>query len=104
VQPDQPIPSAHDRTALAGDLGTDVGSVGRNVLRGPRQSTIDFFVAKRFPFIESKSVEFRADFFNLLNHVNRSNPISDITTADFGKVQSFTSSPRIVQLSLHFKS
>jgi hypothetical protein len=54
----------------------------------------------------------RADFFNVLNHANRSNPISDITTAqsdsnglilnpgDFGRTVSFDSSPRIIQLSL----
>src|SRR5216683_4173157 len=37
VHAGQPIPSANDPTALAGDLGTDVGNVGRNVLRGPTQ-------------------------------------------------------------------
>jgi hypothetical protein len=102
VQAGQPIPSAHDPTALAGDLGTDIGNVGRNVLRGPSQSNVDFSVAKRFPVTESKTLEFHADFFNLLNHANRDNPISDISTGDFGKILSFSSSPRIVQFALKF--
>ena len=105
VQPGQPIPSAHDPTAIvdpAAEAGTDIGNVGRNVLRGPNQSNLDFSVGKRFPLAESKALEFHADFFNLLNHPNRDNPVSDISTADFGKVLSFSSSPRIVQFALKF--
>jgi hypothetical protein len=102
VDPGQPIPSAHDPTALASGGGTDLGNVGRNVLRGPRQSNVDLSVGKMFPVRESKSVEFRTDFFNLLNHANRDNPISDITLSDFGRIVSFSTSPRIVQLSLKF--
>ena len=67
VQPGQPIPSAQDPIALAGDLGTDIGNVGRNLLRGPSQTNVDCSISKRFPFFESKSVELRADIFNLLN-------------------------------------
>ncbi len=113
VQPNQPIPSAQDPTALAPAGGNDIGNLGRNVLRGPSQSNIDLSVAKRFPISESKDIEVRADFFNALNHANRSNPISDITVAesfdpsgrivspgDFGRSLSFDSSPRIVQLAL----
>jgi len=102
VHAGQPIPSANDPTALAGDLGTDVGNVGRNVLRGPTQSNLDFSAGKRFPLTESKGFEFRADFFNLLNHGDRDNPISDISAGDFGRIVSFSSSPRIIQLSLTF--
>ena len=102
VQAGQAIPSAHDATALAPEGGTDLGNVGRNVLRGPSQSNMDLSVAKHFSLAESKNLEFRADFFNLLNHSNRDNPISDISTGDFGRIVSFSSSPRIVQLSIKF--
>src|SRR6266568_2936670 len=103
VQPGQPIPSAHDRTAVvdpAAESATDIGNVGRNILRGPSQSNVDISLGKRFPLAESKLIEFRADFFNVLNHPNRDNPVSDISTPDFGKVLSFSSSPRIVQFAL----
>jgi len=100
VQPGQPIPSTHDATALAPDGGTDLGTVGRNVLRGPSQSNVDVSVGKQFLLTESKNLEFHADFFNLLNHASRDNPVSDISVADFGRIVSFGSSPRIVQLSL----
>jgi outer membrane receptor protein involved in Fe transport len=103
VEPGKPIPSSHDGTALAAAEGTDLGNVGRNVLRGPSQSNIDFSIAKQFSLEESKRLEFRADIFNILNHGNRENPISDINSGDFGKIVSFSSSPRIVQLSLKFE-
>src|SRR6476661_2881663 len=49
----QLIPSSNG-TAIANALGTDIGNVGRNVLRGPRQSNVDFSVIKRLPISESK--------------------------------------------------
>jgi hypothetical protein len=100
VQAGQAIPSAHDLTALTSEGGTDFGNVGRNVLRGPPQSNIDVSVARSFAVAESKTLALRADVFNLLNHANRDNPTSDITAADFGKIVSFASSPRILQFSV----
>jgi len=102
VEPGQPIPSSHDPTALSSEGGTDFGNVGRNVLRGPSQSNIDFSAGKHFFLAESKNLEFRAEFFNLLNHANRHNPISDVNSGDFGRIVSFSSSPRIIQLSIKF--
>lgn len=63
--------------AVAGEPGTDIGNVGRNCLRGPRQANVDFGVFKRFGIGESRNIEFRAEFFNFFNRVNLANPISD---------------------------
>lgn len=115
VQPGAVIPSAHDPTAFAGDFGTDYGSVGRNILRGPSQSNVDLSVAKSFVLGENKSLEFRVDFFNALNHPSKCNPVSDISAANldpatgriidpqnFGRILGSDSSPRILQLALKF--
>jgi hypothetical protein len=79
-------------------------AVGRNIPRVPAQSNSHFSVAKRFPLPESKSLDFRADFFNLFNHASRDNPNRDISMSDLGKILSFGSSPRTIRLSLklHF--
>src|SRR5205807_6240706 len=77
VLPGQLIPSSNG-TATASATGTDFGNVGRNVLRGPKQTNVDFSVIKRFPISEAKNIEFRAEFFNLFNHVNFANPISNL--------------------------
>ena len=105
VEPSQPIPSAHDVTAIVNSVtegGTDIGNVGRNVLRGPEQTNLDFSLGKRFPLPESRAVEAHVDFFNVLNQPSRDNPVSNISTTDFGKVLGVSSSPRIVQLALKF--
>jgi len=120
VQPGRPIPSANDPTAIAGDAGTDIGNVGRNLLRGPSQNNVDFSLLKHLPIHESKTLDFRADFFNVFNHANRNNPISDIRAVtdtdnavdpgtghilipgDFGRILGFSSSPRIIQFCLKF--
>jgi hypothetical protein len=115
----QLIPSSNG-TARADALGTDIGNVGRNVLRGPKQTNVDFSVIKRFSLAESKNIEFRAEFFNLFNHVNFDNPISNlnvitssggsidantgriINPGDFGRILATNSNPRLVQLALKF--
>jgi hypothetical protein len=109
----QLIPSSNG-TASAGATGTDIG----NVLRGPKQTNVDFSVIRRFPIRESKNIEFRAEFFNLFNHVNFTNPISNlnafassggsidpntgqlINPGDFGRIISTSNNPRLVQFAL----
>jgi hypothetical protein len=114
VQTGQPIPSSNG-TAVAGAPGTDLGNVGRNVLRGPLQTNVDFSVIKRFPFGEAKSVEFRAEFFNLFNRVNFETPVANLNAAiinpstgqiidagDFGRINSTSNNPRLIQFALKF--
>jgi len=119
VQAGQPIPSSSG-AVVAGAAGTDIGSIGRNILRGPRQANIDFSVIKRFRVTESKNIEFRTEFFNLFNRVNLANPISDFNAVPalsidpatgqinsggpgrFGKIISASSNPRLIQFALKF--
>jgi hypothetical protein len=113
----QLIPSSNG-TATASAPGTDFGNVGRNVLRGPRQTNVDFSIIKRFPLREARSLEFRTEFFNLFNHVNFANPISNLNAVtssggsidpntgritnpgDFGRIIATSNNPRLVQLAL----
>jgi hypothetical protein len=119
VQAGQLIPSSNG-TATAGANGTDIGNVGRNILRGPRQTNVDFSIIKRFIFDELKNLEFRAEVFNLFNHVNLANPISDLNAIPssggsidvntgqvlqpgaFGRIISTSNNPRIIQFALKF--
>lgn len=113
-----PIPSSGG-TATAGAVGTDIGTVKRNFIRGPHQNNIDFSIIKRFRIAESKNIEFRTEFFNLLNTVNFANPISDLNAvaaasfnADgtikagsagrFGQIISSSNNPRLIQFGLKF--
>ncbi|HEX5703949.1 MAG TPA: TonB-dependent receptor [Pyrinomonadaceae bacterium] len=110
------IPSSNG-TAVAGATGTDFGNVGRNVLRGPGQYNVDLSVIRRFPFHDTKNLEFRAEVFNLFNHVNLANPISNLSAVpatsvdsntgriigspgDFGRIVSTSNNPRMIQFAV----
>jgi hypothetical protein len=44
------------------------GNLSRNALRGPGMYQWDLTLSKKFPFMENKNVEFRAECYNILNH------------------------------------
>ncbi|HKM46841.1 MAG TPA: TonB-dependent receptor [Terriglobales bacterium] len=46
------------------------GSPSRNIITGPGYTEWDTSLVKQFPISEQKHLEFRAEFFNVLNHVN----------------------------------
>jgi len=46
------------------------GNVGRNTIQGPGNKDWDFSVFKTFSIVEKAHMEFRAEFFNILNHTN----------------------------------
>ncbi len=50
------------------------GNLGRNTLRGDGYSNVDMALKKLFPVRENVDVQFRAEFFNILNHANFSAP------------------------------
>jgi hypothetical protein len=77
------------------------GNAGRNIGVGPRYSDWDFSIFKNFRITESTDVQFRAEFFNLLNHPNFRLPDSDISSPTFNQIQAALP-PRVVQLALKF--
>jgi hypothetical protein len=54
--------------------GTLVGNAGRNRFYGPGLTTVDFSVFKNLPLMEKLKAQFRAEFFNVLNHPNFASP------------------------------
>jgi len=61
------------------------GNVPRNFLRGFGATQWDFAVHRDFPIRESLRLEFRAEFFNILNHPNFAQPIGDLSGSPFGQ-------------------
>jgi hypothetical protein len=94
-----------------------VGTAGRDQYYGPGLANYDFAAAKNFALgTEKVRLQFRADLFNLFNHTNFSNPTTNASSANFGKITSTVGSavatavgttaglvgggPRIVQFSM----
>ncbi|HKS73443.1 MAG TPA: hypothetical protein VJQ82_09620, partial [Terriglobales bacterium] len=50
------------------------GNINRDSITGPGLVNVDFAIAKSFPIKESLSVQFRAEAFNVFNHVNLGQP------------------------------
>ena len=50
------------------------GNLGRNTVIGPGLTNFDFSLVKNISFRETKSVQFRAEAFNLANHANFNRP------------------------------
>jgi hypothetical protein len=86
-----------DPVAQAGQFGNE----GRNVLQGPGYQQWDFSAIKNIAIRESKTLQFRAEFFNIFNHANFRLPNNDISSPDFGKI-SEAQPGRLVQLALKF--
>lgn len=82
---------------------TGYGNVPRNAFRGPFQQNWDASVLKRFKLYERHSLEFRADFFNVLNHpVFRQPSFVNIGTSTFGQIDSTVVPARIIQLGAQY--
>src|SRR5262249_49433402 len=78
------------------------GTLGRNAFRGPSTTNVNLTVSKVVPIREDLNIEYRADFFNMLNHAQFNTPSTSITGSTFGQISS-TRDPRIIQMALRLQ-
>jgi len=76
------------------------GDVGRNTLEGAFEQW-DFSALKNILLHESKTLQFRAEFFNTFNHANFRLPDNDINSPNFGTISEALPG-RLIQLALKF--
>lgn len=71
---------------------------------GPGVHNLDFSLFKSFQLSEAKSLEFRAEVFNLTNTPDFSNPssLNFLNPAQFGKITSTQTNARLIQFGLKF--
>lgn len=94
----------------------EIGNSGRNAFRGPRYFNTDMSLVKHFKISERHQVTFRAEAYNLPNHVNFQFPGGSsntlalnypganlVNSASFGKIgQTLANNPRIFQMALRY--
>lgn len=61
------------------------GTLGRNALRGFSVSQVDFSIRRRFNLGERAKLMFRAELFNVFNHPNFADPITELFAGTFGR-------------------
>jgi hypothetical protein len=71
---------------LQNPLPGDRGTLGQRILEGPGQWRFDANLRKSIRISETKSLEFRMDARNVLNHPEPADPILDINNANFGQI------------------
>ncbi len=79
------------------------GTASRDSLRGPRLAVSDVSIAKNVLPSEGKSLELRADAFNVFNHVNLGLPSSYIDYFGAGQITTTQVPMRQLQFGLHFQ-
>jgi hypothetical protein len=84
------------------------GTAGRHTVIGPRYNSLDFSLLKSTPVREGQTLQFRAEFFNILNHANFSNPAAGIfdsrgnRTATAGRITDTVGTARQIQFGLKY--
>jgi hypothetical protein len=92
----------NDAQAVSNPAVRTYGTLPRNYFRGPGRFNIDLAFSKTTSLTDRVRLELRADFFNLPNNTEFTNPSTDITSSTFGQVVD-TYPPRIIQLALRLK-
>src|SRR5262249_25074182 len=82
------------------------GDLGRNTLTSPAFANLDFTLIKIVPVRENWKLDFRAEFFNFLNHANFGLPSNTIFNANgtvqgnAGRVRNTVTTSRQIQFGL----
>lgn len=80
------------------------GNVRKGQFVGPGYVNWDGGLFREFPIYRETNLLFRAEYFNVLNHTNLNDPVTDVNATGFGNVISNGSrTPRIAQLSLKYR-
>ena len=76
------------------------GNNSRNNVIGPPLVDVDFSLSKNFKFSEKRGLEFRSEFFNLMNHPLFGQPNATVGTGSFGMITSTRIDSREIQFGL----
>jgi len=86
--------------AFASPTPGTYGNQGANSLVGPGTIQVDLGVSRTFAVGEGRTIQIRAESFNLPNHTNPNNPVAATNnTTAFGKIQT-AGDPRIIQFGV----
>jgi hypothetical protein len=79
-----------------------LGNAPRTLGYGPKRTNVDLSLYKQFPTFEAQSLEFRAEFFNVLNHSQFGLPDQGLGDAAFGTISTTVYENRQMQFALKY--
>jgi len=86
-------------------IGTGFGDSATGIVDGPGQANLDLAISKTIALrrpVDRSSLQFRAEFYNALNHPQFANPDTNFTSPTFGVISSTAVNPRVGQLALRY--
>jgi len=90
----------------ADGIGTAFGNGATGIVDGPGQANLDLTFSKAVALnwpAEKSRLQFRAEFYNALNHPQFANPDTNFTSSTFGIISSTAVNARVGQLALKFE-
>jgi len=95
----------HPPIVGADGVGTGFGNSATGIVDGPGQANLDVALSKvvalNWP-TEGSTLQFRAEFYNALNHPQFADPDSNFSSPTFGVINSTSVNARVGQLALKF--
>lgn len=97
-------PGINDGKCAYGQMAPGTfGNSAKGTEHAPDFKNLDLGIGKKFNLTERRYFDFRAEFFNALNHTSFSPPARNIAApASFGTITSTVSSPRNIEFALKF--
>jgi hypothetical protein len=96
------LPTLTSPVPGAGTVMTGPGNLGRDTFTAPGWPNLDFSILKDTHLTESKMIQFRAEFFNILNFATFQGPGSGLGGNGFGFSTTTATAERQIQFGLRF--
>ncbi|WP_058186335.1 TonB-dependent receptor [Terracidiphilus gabretensis] len=78
--------SVNPSYTVANPLDLTYGNVVKGTFTGPNYTDWDTSASRYFTFTERARLEFKAEFFNVLNHENFGDPANSVTSSSLGRI------------------
>jgi hypothetical protein len=96
------LDSWFNAAAFAQPVAGTLGDLPRNAVVGPAYWNIDVAFSKLIATTGTRRLELRLESFNLLNHFNWGDPLTNFNAGTFGRITTQAGAPRIMQFGIKY--
>jgi hypothetical protein len=82
-------------------IGT-YGNAGRNAYFGPGSKSLDLSLVRQLSLSSQHQIEVRVEAFNALNWTRYGNPVANLSSSSFGRIQTLSGDMRVMQFALKY--
>ena len=91
-----------NRAAFALPAPGTLGDYRKNSIEGPGYWSVDLALLRLVNVADRRTLEVRAEVFNLFNKFNWGNPTTNYDSGSFGRITAMSGRPRILQFGLKY--